>query len=237
MYPSRGARSTHRLREHRQGRRGGHGDPGRRHPRRPHRGHGRGRVRGRHRCPVRHGRQPHPGAARPGRASGSRHGSRGPRSGAVRPSAGSRPRRRSMAPASSRPVPLYALVQVDRLSLSMAEIGIIGILGAVAATLSCLAWGSMADRRGSVPVMRIGSALGLVSIVLVRRRALGHLPVDRRGHRGRRQCRHGHGPRLGHLGAGAPGGARRRGRGAQRADRRPRHVRAVRGRIVVQAGS
>ena len=62
--------------------------------------------------------------------------------------------------------PLYALVQVDRLSLSMAEIGIIGILGAVAATLSCLAWGSMADRRGSVSVMRIGSALGLVSIVL-----------------------------------------------------------------------
>jgi MFS family permease len=62
--------------------------------------------------------------------------------------------------------PLYALVQVDRLSLSMAEIGLIGILGAVAATLSCLAWGSMADRRGSVSVMRIGSALGLVSIVL-----------------------------------------------------------------------
>ncbi len=63
-------------------------------------------------------------------------------------------------------VPLYALVQVDRLSLSLAEIGLIGILGAVAGTLSCLAWGSMADRRGSVSVMRIGSGLGLVSIVL-----------------------------------------------------------------------
>jgi len=63
-------------------------------------------------------------------------------------------------------MPLYALVQVDRLSLSMAEIGLIGILGAVATTLSCLAWGSMADHRGSVSVMRIGSALGLVSIVL-----------------------------------------------------------------------
>ncbi len=62
--------------------------------------------------------------------------------------------------------PLYALVQVDRLSLSMAEIGVIGILAAVATTLSCLAWGSMADRRGSIPVMRIGSALGFVSIVL-----------------------------------------------------------------------
>ncbi len=62
--------------------------------------------------------------------------------------------------------PLYALVQVDRLTLSMAEIGVIGILGAVATTLSCVAWGSMADRRGSVSVMRIGAALGLVSILL-----------------------------------------------------------------------
>ena len=63
-------------------------------------------------------------------------------------------------------MPLYALVQVDRLSLSMTEIGLIGILGAVAATLSCLAWGSMADRHGSVWVMRIGATLGLGSIVL-----------------------------------------------------------------------
>ncbi len=62
--------------------------------------------------------------------------------------------------------PLYALVQVDRLSLSMAEIGIIGILGAVATTLSCLAWGNMADRRGAVSVMRIGATLGVMSIVL-----------------------------------------------------------------------
>ncbi len=62
--------------------------------------------------------------------------------------------------------PLYALVQVDRLSLSMAEIGIIGILGAVATTLSCLAWGNMADRRGSVSVMRVGATLGVVSIIL-----------------------------------------------------------------------
>lgn len=62
--------------------------------------------------------------------------------------------------------PLYALVQVDRLSLSMAEIGIIGILGAIAATVACLVWGSLADRRGSVFVMRIGAGLGLVSIGL-----------------------------------------------------------------------
>lgn len=62
--------------------------------------------------------------------------------------------------------PLYALVQVDRLQLSMAEIGLLGILGAVATTLSCVFWGSMADRRGSIPIMRIGSAMGLVSIVI-----------------------------------------------------------------------
>ena len=73
--------------------------------------------------------------------------------------------------------PLYALVQVDRLSLSMAEIGLIGILGAVAATLSCLAWGSMADRRGSVSVMRIGSGAGPRVHRAVRGRAVGHLPV------------------------------------------------------------
>jgi MFS family permease len=48
----------------------------------------------------------------------------------------------------------------------MADIGLIGILGAVAATLSCLTWGSMADRNGSVWVMRIGATLGLGSIVI-----------------------------------------------------------------------
>ncbi len=62
--------------------------------------------------------------------------------------------------------PLYALVQVDRLQMSMAEIGILGILGAVATTLSCVFWGSMADRRGSIPIMRIGSLLGLLSITI-----------------------------------------------------------------------
>ncbi len=63
------AGTTHRRRQHRQGSRGGHGHPHRRHPRRPDRWHGRGRVRGRHRCPVRHGREPHPGAPRPRRAT------------------------------------------------------------------------------------------------------------------------------------------------------------------------
>lgn len=63
--------------------------------------------------------------------------------------------------------PLYVLVQVDRLSLSLGEIGTIGLLASVATTLSCLAWGALADRRGAVPAMQIGSVLGFVSLLLV----------------------------------------------------------------------
>jgi MFS family permease len=62
--------------------------------------------------------------------------------------------------------PLYALVQVDRLSLSLTEIGTIGILASLATTISCLAWGSLADRRGAMPAMQIGSALGFLSLLL-----------------------------------------------------------------------
>ncbi len=43
--------------------------------------------------------------------------------------------------------PLYALVYVDRLGLSLTEVGTIGILGAVAATAASLIWGAVADRR------------------------------------------------------------------------------------------
>ena len=62
--------------------------------------------------------------------------------------------------------PLYALVQVDRLSLSVAEIGILGILGSVACTVACLVLGPRIDRRGAIPIMRIGAVLGLVSLTL-----------------------------------------------------------------------
>ena len=62
-------------------------------------------------------------------------------------------------------VPLYAIVNVDRLDLSLSDVGIIGILTAGATTLSFLAWGALADRRGPLAAMRLGSALGLAALV------------------------------------------------------------------------
>jgi MFS family permease len=61
--------------------------------------------------------------------------------------------------------PLYAIVNVDRLDLSLADVGIIGILTAGATTLSFLVWGAVADRRGPLVAMRIGSALGLGALI------------------------------------------------------------------------
>ena len=62
-------------------------------------------------------------------------------------------------------VPLYAIVNVDRLDLSLSDVGIIGILTAGATTLSFLVWGAVADRRGPLVAMRLGSALGLAALV------------------------------------------------------------------------
>jgi MFS family permease len=61
--------------------------------------------------------------------------------------------------------PLYAIVNVDRLDLSLADVGIIGILTAGATTLSFLVWGAVADRRGPLVAMRIGSLLGLGALI------------------------------------------------------------------------
>ena len=61
--------------------------------------------------------------------------------------------------------PLYAMVNVDRLDLSLADVGIIGILTAGATTLSFLVWGALADRRGPLVAMRFGSALGLGALI------------------------------------------------------------------------
>ena len=61
--------------------------------------------------------------------------------------------------------PLYAIVNVDRLNLSMSDVGIIGILTAGATTLSFLVWGAVADRRGPLVAMRLGSAFGLAALV------------------------------------------------------------------------
>ena len=60
-------------------------------------------------------------------------------------------------------MPLFVLVQVDRLSLSLAEVGLIGILSSAATTASYVAWGAIIDRRGGHIPLQLGSALGVVS--------------------------------------------------------------------------
>jgi MFS transporter, DHA1 family, staphyloferrin B biosynthesis exporter len=62
-------------------------------------------------------------------------------------------------------LPLYAIVNVDRLDLSLSDVGIIGILTAAATTLSFLVWGAVADRWGPLVAMRLGSSLGLVALI------------------------------------------------------------------------
>ena len=57
--------------------------------------------------------------------------------------------------------PLFALVNVDRLNLSLADVGVIGVLSAVATTLSFLAWGAAADRTRA-DRRRCGSAASSV---------------------------------------------------------------------------
>ena len=62
-------------------------------------------------------------------------------------------------------LPLYAIVNVDRLDLSLSDVGIIGILTAAATTFSFLVWGAVSDRYGPLVAMRIGSALGLIALL------------------------------------------------------------------------
>jgi len=64
-------------------------------------------------------------------------------------------------------LPLYALVYVDRLDLSLSDVGIIGILTSAATTVSFLAWGVVSDRKGPLVAMAFGSALGLVALLAV----------------------------------------------------------------------
>jgi MFS family permease len=61
--------------------------------------------------------------------------------------------------------PLYAIVNVDRLNLSLSDVGIIGILTAGTTTIFFLVWGAVADRRGPLVAMRLGSGLGLAALV------------------------------------------------------------------------
>jgi MFS transporter, DHA1 family, staphyloferrin B biosynthesis exporter len=61
--------------------------------------------------------------------------------------------------------PLFALVHVDRLNLSLSDVGVIGILAAVATTVAFPLWGLVADRFGALASLRLGSAIGLLALV------------------------------------------------------------------------
>lgn len=60
--------------------------------------------------------------------------------------------------------PLFALVHVDRLDLSLADVGVIGILIAISTTVTFPVWGLVADRAGALLVLRVGSLIGLVGL-------------------------------------------------------------------------
>jgi sugar phosphate permease len=61
--------------------------------------------------------------------------------------------------------PLMALVYVDRLHLSVADVGVVGVLTAIATTVTYPLWGAFADRRGGARTLALGSAVGTASVV------------------------------------------------------------------------
>src|SRR5207245_1881680 len=61
--------------------------------------------------------------------------------------------------------PLFALVHVDRLNLSLSDVGVIGILTAIATTIAFPIWGLVADRFGALSALTAGSAIGLIALV------------------------------------------------------------------------
>lgn len=62
--------------------------------------------------------------------------------------------------------PLFALVYVDRLHLSLADVGLIAVLTAGAKTSSYVAWGMLTDRRGHALTLQGGALCGVASLVL-----------------------------------------------------------------------
>jgi len=62
--------------------------------------------------------------------------------------------------------PLFALVYVDRLHLSLADVGLVAVLAAVATTSSYVAWGALVDRRGYTLGLRSGALFGVVGLAL-----------------------------------------------------------------------
>jgi MFS family permease len=63
--------------------------------------------------------------------------------------------------------PLYALVNVDRLHLSLGDVGTIAVVGAAATMVSYTAWGTAGDRLGYAVGLRGGAAFGVLSVALV----------------------------------------------------------------------
>jgi MFS family permease len=63
-------------------------------------------------------------------------------------------------------VPLITLIQVDRLDLGIAAIGVTAMVGAAATLASLLAWGAIADRRGTVVVLQAAGILGVAGMAL-----------------------------------------------------------------------
>jgi MFS family permease len=61
--------------------------------------------------------------------------------------------------------PLFAMVHVDRLDLTMSEVGVLGLLAAVATTVAFLGFGAITDRWGALVAMRAGSLLGLAGLL------------------------------------------------------------------------
>jgi MFS family permease len=64
-------------------------------------------------------------------------------------------------------VPLLALVYVDRLHLTLADVGVLAVLSGLATTVSFVGWGSLVDRFGYTLGLRAGAAFGVVSVALV----------------------------------------------------------------------
>jgi MFS family permease len=62
--------------------------------------------------------------------------------------------------------PLVVLVQVDRLGLGVVEVGWIAMTGVLATLGSLFLWGMLADRRGGLTVMLLGSLLGVLAMLL-----------------------------------------------------------------------
>jgi MFS family permease len=62
--------------------------------------------------------------------------------------------------------PLLAIVQVDRLALSLADIAMLGVVTSTATTVSFVAFGGLVDRRGGMASLRLGGAFGVGALLL-----------------------------------------------------------------------